>query len=339
MAKRVDECAALLNAGHASVGYDLRNPAISKSNRGRVERGFRQALERGGILRFLADKNGNLLAAIVAHPGSTTFMFKGSDEFWTFNLYSAPGPKALLKKTNAWFSAELPRIRPLMGKKVETYIDVWQWRVLAALDGVGIHAAGLATEGEIGPAILRLKRRDPKIEAELAASPYSIRPIRTLADVDDYLELIRQEFTRNPKFGWFVADPRFLKGLRKEFQGWLREGKTRAWVVEHRAKIVGGFEFIYSKWSRKLRCGSVGLNLTRSAQGKGLARFIYWTVLPEMARAGALKFEGSTGQPGVLKLARVMKRKCTAIEVFGLGFRPFPKGHFDGWIRELSRNS
>ena len=334
---RIEEVIRLYAAALAHAGLPTRSTAARRLIRIQVERRFRNVLTKGGIMRFKRNRRGRLEAAIFAVPGSFVFVHRESETHWSFDLFSAPGPRSEVARTNAWFSRELRRIRPMIGEKIDSYLEVWQRPLLPELRRLGIHAVGLALRGRIDRALAGLRAHYPELERELRESSYRLRPIRTRRDVRAYIEIIRAEFTRNPKFGWFVADPKFIDEMKTDLFENLRRKRDWAWVFERNGDVVGGFDFFLPKKGpfAFLAQGSFGLNLARTHQGKGLARFAYWVALKEMRRSGARFFGGTTGQPGVLRLAQVMGRRCTGIEVLGASRPPFPKRYFDRSFRSL----
>jgi GNAT superfamily N-acetyltransferase len=135
-------------------------------------------------------------------------------------------------------------------------------------------------------------------------------------DIAPALELVLKLFGDHPQFGSYVCDPLFVKMLKDEWTIDLTRSHPLAFVLEQKGRIVGQFDIyphLATVFGRKT--GSLGLNLHKSLQGRGLAKRIYLHLLKQMSRHRIHYFMGGTSQPGVMRLSKVMQRKAVGYEL------------------------
>ena len=80
------------------------------------------------------------------------------------------------------------------------------------------------------------------------------------------------------------------------------------------------------------RRAGFGVCFATNEQGKGFARVIYEAVLEELQARGISVYVGSTGQPGVMRLGKILDRQLRGVEVDRGITRPFRRGHFRSWL-------
>jgi predicted N-acetyltransferase YhbS len=200
--------------------------------------------------------------------------------------------------------------------------------LLPALVRLGLGVETVIPCGDVDRSLARLKRRYGDL-AWPEASGIALRPLRTKADIAALVRITRQEFGRNPQYGREMASPRFLAFAEKLWRKAIRANAGTEWVLVRRGKVVGHFGFHHQARGPFGRpFAGVGLTFDRVAQGKGLAKHAYWTMLTRMRELGVEDYQGGTAQGPVLKLARLMGRRPIAYLL-----RPepaaFPLSHFD----------
>ena len=82
------------------------------------------------------------------------------------------------------------------------------------------------------------------------------------------------------------------------------------------------------------RSAGVDLVLDRKARGRGLARPLYRCVLDAMAERQIGWIKGTSARPQVLRLAGVMGRRITSVNLSRRDV--FPEGWFDPWLEQLA---
>jgi hypothetical protein len=149
------------------------------------------------------------------------------------------------------------------------------------------------------------------VAGRLAEEGLALRRLRA-ADVDTVLGWKRSWFTAHPEFGSHCASPAYLEAERAEMAEELAAAEHDLWVLTRRGKPSGFFSFVPCESASWGRFGSLDLMLTAPLRGRGLARVAYAHMLERMRARGVVALRGGTSQPGVLHLARVMKRPTVA---------------------------
>jgi hypothetical protein len=75
-----------------------------------------------------------------------------------------------------------------------------------------------------------------------------------------------------------------------------------------------------------------GMNLKSKLQGKGFARALYEIILTELQKRGFKTYYGNTGQPGVMRIGKIMGRWSSGYNLDRGIAKPFPKDHFKLWL-------
>lgn len=178
-------------------------------------------------------------------------------------------------------------------------------KVLPRLEKLGFRVDSVMQTGGVREALKKLVRsKNPPVQ--LDHLNLHLRPARR-KDIDAIMRLFKTEFSRNPQYGWFCADPRFLRQMRRDLNSGLKVGRHHHFVIQNaRQKIVGYF-------SGHPRKGSAGLSLVfdQSIQGKGVAKTAYRVLLESLAKRGVRRIRGGTSQKAVMGLGRLMGRKVS----------------------------
>jgi hypothetical protein len=149
------------------------------------------------------------------------------------------------------------------------------------------------------------------VAASLEAEGLGLRRLEA-EDVDTVLGWKRAWFTAHPEFGSHCASPAYLDAERAEMTEELAADVHDLWVLTRRGDPAGFFSFVPCESASWGRFGSLDLLLTAPLRGRGLARVAYAHMLERMRDRGVVALRGGTSQPGVLHLARVMKRPTVA---------------------------
>jgi hypothetical protein len=265
------------------------------------------------------DRRGKLVAAMLFEPGEKR-------RHATFFLLSLPGDP----DSRRWLAETLQIQKPLLGRRCEGNLELWQRNLLPWFARQGFAVRAVYLEGEVEKSLRRLRRHYGKeLRAPLDEAGGSIRAAKSVKEFSPYLEILRKEYGRNPQFGHFVSNKKFLTDLHKFHAGMLRRGKKSLWLVHGRDRLFGGSDVFQFPGTKR---AGFGVNLSAMAQGKHFARALYETVLLELRARGVTHYEGSTGQPGVMRLGKVMGRRLVMIKVDRGFAKPFPPGHFKSWL-------
>jgi hypothetical protein len=196
----------------------------------------------------------------------------------------------------------------------------------------------LILRGSVEAALSRLGVTPATARECLARAGLIFRRLASGADAQAVVALTEAEFSRNPRFGWFVARPRPLEVLRAslhEAAGAVGTtascGEVRTFhfvlVRSHDGEVVGhvGAD-THTTDAFGLEAG-VTLVLDASLQGRRLSTPAYTLLLESLAAGGVATFKGGTSQPGVLRMARRTGREVEGVQL-RRGANPFPEGHF-----------
>jgi hypothetical protein len=192
----------------------------------------------------------------------------------TFLLLSLPGDRASLN----WLAKILEQEKALLGRRCEGNLELWQRTLLPWFKRQGFPVRAVYLEGEVEKSLRRLRAhygKELRVPAE--QSGVTIRAATSVREFAPYLEILRKEYGRNPQFGHFVSNKKFLMGLHKFHAGMLRRGKKSLWLVYGKNRqLLGGSDIFQFPGTKR---AGFGVNLTAKAQGKRLARALYETVL------------------------------------------------------------
>jgi hypothetical protein len=312
----------------------------------RLERQVQACHRPGAVLELFWDEPGasprskRLLGAFCVFEAKT--FYDGTPErLVRLHLRLGPlEPAANRAKILRWARAMLAKhqkqIRP---PRLKMILD-WPARILlrecvsrGASKG-GLYIDSVVLLGDTRQALGALRRKYGLLKKFPQRLGLRVEPLRTRKQASECLRILKAEFTRNPQFGWFVATPGFLKMQEREYLASIRakDGPYNFVILSRDGRIVGEFGF-HPNPSNPFGAtlGSMGFNFAPEIQGNGLAKYAYAQLLRELAKRRIPIFLGGTSQPGVLKLAKVMKRVPVSLELYpGKGF--FPSRHFLQWL-------
>lgn len=128
-------------------------------------------------------------------------------------------------------------------------------------------------------------------------------------DLSQVMDIESREFTRNPQYGHFVANEKWLKDRFQVRTKALESEKSFSYVLKNkRGKVVGHFGADIIKTPDFGNLGTPEFLFDKSIQGKGLSKIGYQILLEDMSSHGADFFMGNTAQLGVLRNAKKMGR-------------------------------
>ena len=230
-----------------------------------------------------------------------------------------------------WLRTKLLERRAFFNEDTLLQLDGELRSLLPTLARCGVHVHSLILSGDPGASLRALERHYRELDWE-STIDFRVERIRTTAQAAAILRIIREEFTRNPQFGSFLATPIYLKRERARLLEECRQpyGKYTTYVILDRTNRVRG-AFGFERRPRASRVGQtnagVFLDFGRDIQGRGLARRAYATMFRRMIELGIRVYIGGTAQKPVLKLSRLMGRP--RFEYAMSGGRPyFPLRYF-----------
>jgi len=225
-----------------------------------------------------------------------------------------------------WIAGAIRRSGPAFARGAVSFYLLASYRaLLAPLYEAGVHIDSVVLWGTSRAALAALERRHPSLDWPLE---YAIDPVRTESHVLAALALLTAEFTRNPQFGQFVTDPKFLERERQGLREHARAGAATKFVIQMDGRIVGYFGMAVIRqhpvW------GSVGspmLCFDPRFQGRGLSKYAYATLLRRMRALRVPTFIGHTAQPPTMRTGQEMEREVFSYSMRN-GVADFPLSHF-----------
>lgn len=273
---------------------------------------FMAKAEKNGWWDVLYAKDGRMLAFIAGwderHP------------FWNhllrpIEVYRRRGSKRAL----LWIDEKLRERRTFLNSRTEIHIpsgDRGLGRILLK-NGFAIETVILI--GEVNKSYRRLMQKK-KPEKDLLAYGYSVSFLQEKKEVLQALPIEKNEFGRNPQFGWFLALPEVQRKRRKILMSAIRKGHTIV-IKDKNEKVKGIVDFPVHSSEFYGDCGGVGLVLARELQGRGFAKIIYRILLEEFRRKKIKYFKGGTSQRPVMKLGKLMGRESISYVLrYGKGY-------------------
>lgn len=187
-----------------------------------------------------------------------------------------------------------------------------------------LHIESVILIGKPKPAFAALTKHYGKLQLQ----ELKVKPVRTAAQIRSAILLLKEEFKRNPQFGWFAADPKFLAKERKILRSAAKSRNRTHFVIENQGEVIAYFNteltLAHPVWGR---VGGMSFCINQNYQGKGLLKNCYAILLKNLILLKADVFMGGTSQPPVLKIARLMKRLRFAF-IFRNGPGHFKAKHF-----------
>lgn len=288
---------------------------------------FAPFVDNGGGIFLRRDKKKNLVAAVLITTVPVEYQPKLSQR--KFMILSMPGDAASLE----WAKSVLEDNESLLGKRCFGKIEYWQKQLIPWFESKGIGIRAVWLQGEVNKSLKRLRAhygknlREPFVNAGLY-----IAPARTVSEIDAYIRIIKSEFTKNPQFGAWVNEPKFLKLVRIDFKNSLKKSKPPLLIYKNK-EICGGLDILeVSRGLDGKKRAVFGINLSSKIQGMGLSPSLYETILIELQDRGVETYYGNTGQPGVMRMGKVMGRWVSGYDLDRGVAKAFPEGHFKMWL-------
>lgn len=188
---------------------------------------------------------------------------------------------------------------------------------LALTSGFGISSVAM-----VGRPSTALEALGPADDAPLRALGLTLAPMQH-RHIGHVVALHRQIFEPHPEWCWFCGKPSHLVRLAAD----LARQREHHVVLLRGDEVVGHAGADLSRddpfWGTH---GGLELVLSPALQGRGLARPLYQRLLGDLVQRGAVALKGHSAQPGVLALARLMRRPWHAFDL--RRDAPFPAEHF-----------
>lgn len=222
--------------------------------------------------------------------------------------------------------AAVDRLLGSLRGEVRSMVPLWDQPLRARLLERGFGLASVNLAGRLPDAIAGLGEVPPLPEG------VEVEPLRP-GDIDGVLCLHAAVFGEEPLYAPFAAHPGFLEKYRRIL--YADDSPHQRWVVRERGALVG---YVSARFNPEDphhgRSAGVDLVLDRKARGRGLARPLYRCVLDAMAERQIGWIKGTSARPQVLRLAGVMGRRITSVNLSRRDV--FPEGWFDPWLEQLA---
>ncbi|MNL01562.1 hypothetical protein D3C87_1220360 [compost metagenome] len=288
---------------------------------------FAPFLEKGGGLLLRRSKKRQLVAAILITTVPVEFQPKIFER--KFMILSMPGDSSSLK----WVKSVLEENESLLGKRCFGKLECWQKDLIPWLEIRGIGIRSVLLHGDVDRSLRLLRTHYGKeLREPFEKTGLHILPARSIKEIDNYIRLIKSEFTKNPEFGPTIKNQKFLKFLKIDQRNNMKNGNPPLLVYKGK-KLCGGLDLLEvpAGLDRKKRA-VFGINLSSKMQGKGLSRALYECILLELQKRGFKTYYGNTGQPGVMRMGKIMDRWVGGYNLDRGVAGPFPKDHFNLWL-------
>ncbi len=323
-----DELAKLFTESIFKYRKIRPSPRVRKTWEGHAKKGyFDPFFENGGGIFLRRNKKQELVAAVLIFDEpveyeKNTFQKK-------FKIVTMPGDKGSVK----WVESILEENESLMGKRCSGKLDPWQKDLIPWFESKGIGMRNVLLHGDVKKSLKRLRAHYGKsLREKFESEGLHIAAARTKQDIEIYLGIIKSEFTKNSQFGVKIHHPTFLKLVKKDFMNGLKKGSPPRLVFQGN-KIVGGTDFIeHAPGIDGKRRAAFGFNLRPEIQGKGIARVLYEAILSDLHSRGIEVYLGATGQPGVMRIGKIMGRWVGGYTLDRGVAKHFPAGHFKAWL-------
>jgi hypothetical protein len=288
---------------------------------------FAPFFARGGGIFLRRNKKQSLVAAVLITPVPVEFQPRMLER--KFMIVSMPGDRGSLK----WAESVLEENESLLGKRCFGKIECWQAALIPWFERKGIGMRSVLLHGDVDRSLKRLRAHyGNSLRKPFESEGLHIAPARTNQDIDNYIRIIKAEFSKNPQFGAIVNEPKFLKFARIDQQNGLKQGNPPLLIYKGKT-LLGGLDLLGQPagLDGKNRA-AFGMNLSSKIQGKGFSRALYEIILLELRKRGFKVYVGNTGQPGVMRIGKIMGRWVGGYNLDRGVTKPFPKGHFKLWL-------
>lgn len=186
--------------------------------------------------------------------------------------------------------------------------------------GLGIDSISLTGRTEQGLDALG----DPDVPPGI-----TIRPLET-ADIEPFLDLQEAVFSAEPQYCWFGGTPEFRDSTRRSLLEGRPDRTAHRWAVLDDRGLAGVFSCDHSDNPMWGPMGGLYFCFHRRIRGLGLTRPAYRRQLGALHADGVPLYRGSTSQPPILAMARVLARRPNAWNM--RRHTHFPPEHFASWL-------
>ncbi|MGZ3689038.1 MAG: hypothetical protein ACXVBW_12105 [Bdellovibrionota bacterium] len=263
---------------------------------------------KSGVVESLYSPRGDLLAGFVLAP-SHCQMTGRKNHAATIDLVASS------RVARSWV-LQMMKKHGTACKELEMRL-MWPYRELAiGMEKLGFRVEAVVQVGEVVRAKALMERKYGKLDERDWPTGLSSARLSSRAEVEGMLRLDRQQFTKNPQFGWFVTHPEFVRRQRKDLRAIASKPNTTHFLLLEKGKVVGFFGATLLLDNPMLgRMGSIMICLDSRLQGKGLSPICYQILLREMKKRRVRVFSGGTAQGPVMHLGNAMKRHPLSLMV------------------------
>jgi len=177
--------------------------------------------------------------------------------------------------------------------------------LLKPLYKAGFFIDSVRTVGNSKSASQRLLESGKHLKAR--AQGLSFQPLKTLAELKHIQIIQKEEFRRNPQYGWFVGSDAWLKQSLESRKADLKNPEACQYVIKKGSQTLGYFGYSLYPGLNGPMAGTEFI-FHRSLQGRGLSYVGYKILLEHMIKNDVAFFSGNTSQLPILKAARLMGR-------------------------------
>ncbi len=225
------------------------------------------------------------------------------------------------KSSLQWLTHQLKENSYILNENSILELPYVQKSILPNLEKLGLYVDTVRLMGKVNECHINLNKetnntsnfRDHSLKCEKAK----------IGDLKAITQLERQEFNRNPQYGWFVTHPSWLKQTSNERKDAIKKGAHSLFVIKNkRNKVKGYFGMIPQQVPIFKKIGAPEFVFDYSIQGKGLSNLAYKILLEEMKKKNCTYIVGYTAQMGVFKNAKKMGRLPIKFAL------RYAKGHF-----------
>jgi hypothetical protein len=231
------------------------------------------------------------------------------------------------KKETKWIIEATQRHRHLFDHETRIQVLSPNDFLIPYLDQSGLYVEEVMLVGSVDSALEGLKKKYPWL-SEMAPKGFRFEPVQTEEQIRQCLMIFREEFTRNPQYGWFCTTPGFLNVVSQGMRQSMKSKRPHEFVMLDGEEVAGQFGFSPPLYFPHLKARRAGIGITshKRVQGKGFAKYYYFYLLSRMKEQRVKYFIGSTAQKPVMDLAKTMKR--TPIQYVLSGKKYFDPDHF-----------
>lgn len=295
------------------------------------EKGFdaqvRDFFEKGGGLFIRRNKKKKLVAAVLIRIMPVEFEPHLTEK--NFMILSMPGDQGSLK----WAQSILEENESFLGVRCAGKLEPWQTALIPWFESKGIGIRSVWLHGDVDKSLRLLRSHYGKsLREPFEMAGMRVAPAKTNSEIKTYVNIIKSEFQKNPQFGTVIKQPKFLKAVLKDQMNGLKNGNPPLLIFKG-DRILGGLDIVeHPAGIDGKKRAAFGMNLSSKIQGKGFSRALYEIILLELQKRRFKTYYGNTGQPGVMRIGKIMGRWTSGYSLDRGIAKPFPKDHFKLWL-------